>query len=70
MGDRYGPRLVAREPLALADVRDRRIAVPGLLTSAYLALRLCEPVFEAVTTPFDEIDKAWLERILQDTFAH
>ncbi|HSA57777.1 MAG TPA: MqnA/MqnD/SBP family protein [Gemmatimonadaceae bacterium] len=60
MGDRYGPRLVAREPLTLADVRDRRIAVPGLLTSAYLALRLCEPAFEAVPTPFDEIESAVL----------
>src|SRR6266480_2306041 len=39
MGDGYGPRLVAREPMARADVRGRRIAVPGLLTSAYLALR-------------------------------
>lgn len=60
MGDRYGPRLVAREPLALADIRGRRVAVPGLLTSAYLALRLCEPVFEAIPTPFDEIESAVL----------
>ena len=58
MGDRYGPRLVAREPLALDDIRGRRVAVPGLLTSAYLALRLCEPAFEAVPTPFDEIESA------------
>src|SRR4029077_15896286 len=44
MGDRYGPRLVARSALSRADVRGKRIAVPGLMTSAYLASRLFEPV--------------------------
>jgi len=58
MGDRYGPRLVAREPLTKSDVRGRRVAVPGLLTSAYLALRLFEPEFTPVVTPFDEIEDA------------
>lgn len=61
MGDRYGPRLVAREPASRADVRGRRIAVPGLLTSAYLALRLYEPEFEAVPTPFDEVEARVLD---------
>jgi len=56
MGDRYGPRLVARAPMARADVRGKRIAVPGPLTTAYLALQLYEPDFEAVMTPFDEIE--------------
>jgi len=58
MGDRYGPRLVARTPMTRADVRGKRIAVPGPLTTAYLALRLYEPDFEAVMTPFDEIEDA------------
>jgi 1,4-dihydroxy-6-naphthoate synthase len=58
MGDRYGPRLVARSPLSRADIRGKRIAVPGLMTSAYLALRLFEPVFEPVATPFDQIEDA------------
>ena len=58
MGDRYGPRLVARSPLSRADIRGRRIAVPGLMTSAYLALRLFEPAFEPVVTPFDQIEDA------------
>jgi 1,4-dihydroxy-6-naphthoate synthase len=58
MGDRYGPRLVAREPLARADIRGKRIAIPGMLTSAYLALRLFEPDFEPVVTPFDQIEDA------------
>jgi 1,4-dihydroxy-6-naphthoate synthase len=58
MGDRYGPRLVARQPLSRADVRGKRIAVPGMLTSAYLAMRLFEPDFEPVVTPFDQIEDA------------
>ncbi len=58
MGDRYGPRLVGREPTSRQDVRGKRVAIPGLLTSAYLALRLFEPDFEAVPTPFDKIEDA------------
>ncbi len=56
MGDRYGPRLVAREPVGRADLAGKRIAIPGPLTSAYLALRLYEPNFQPVPTPFDEIE--------------
>jgi len=56
IGDRYGPRLVARTPLTRADVKGKRIAVPGPLTSAYLALRLYEPDFEPIWTPFDRIE--------------
>ena len=41
-----------------ADVRGKRIAVPGPLTTAYLALQLYEPDFEAVMTPFDQIEDA------------
>jgi 1,4-dihydroxy-6-naphthoate synthase len=58
MGDRYGPRLVARAPMTRADVRGKRIAIPGPLTTAYLALQLYEPHFEAVMTPFDLIEDA------------
>lgn len=56
MGDRYGPRLVARTPMTPADIAGKRIAIPGKLTSAYLALRLFEPNFEPVVTPFDQIE--------------
>ena len=56
MGDQYGPRLVARTPMTKADVKGLRVAVPGPLTSAYLALRLYEPDFEPVWTPFDQIE--------------
>jgi 1,4-dihydroxy-6-naphthoate synthase len=55
MGEGYGPRVVAREPMQPADLRGRRIAIPGEMTSAYLAMRMFMPEFEAVTVPFDEI---------------
>jgi 5,8-dihydroxy-2-naphthoate synthase len=61
MGDGYGPRLVAREPAPTdprSAVRGRRIAVPGKLTTAYLALRLYQPEFEEVVVPFDQIEAA------------
>src|SRR5689334_5766758 len=40
MGDGYGPMVVARKPTNIDDIRKSRVAVPGKLTSAYLALRL------------------------------
>src|SRR5437660_10140936 len=40
MGDRYGPMVVAHDGLTLADLANVRIAVPGTMTTAYLALRL------------------------------
>ncbi len=56
MGDRYGPMVVAPQPLAVSDLQDRTIAVPGTLTTAYLALRMCLGVdFDHVEVPFDEI---------------
>jgi 1,4-dihydroxy-6-naphthoate synthase len=58
MGDRYGPKLVARASASAPSARGKRIGVPGLLTSAYLALRLFEPDFEPVVMPFDRIDAA------------
>jgi 1,4-dihydroxy-6-naphthoate synthase len=62
MGDRYGPRLVSRTAATKADVKGKRIAVPGLKTSAYLAMRLYEPDFEPVVVPFDQIEEAVLEK--------
>lgn len=56
MGDRYGPMVVARGPMSLADLRGRTIAVPGTLTTAYLALRMCLGIdFQHVVVPFDRI---------------
>jgi 1,4-dihydroxy-6-naphthoate synthase len=64
MGDRYGPMIVSRKPLTLADLKNVRIAVPGTLTTAYLALRLLL-ASEGLTTPpehevvpFDQIIQA------------
>jgi 1,4-dihydroxy-6-naphthoate synthase len=61
MGDGYGPRLVSTRPRPSdprAALRGLRIAVPGLLTTAYLALRLFQPDFVEVVMPFDRIEEA------------
>jgi 1,4-dihydroxy-6-naphthoate synthase len=56
MGDGYGPMVVAREAATLDEIKSKTIAVPGTLTSAYLALRLClGQDFQYVVVPFDEI---------------
>ena len=56
MGDRYGPMLVARPKQPLEAYRRAAIAVPGTLTTAYLALRLClGKEFRQVVVPFDRI---------------
>ncbi len=56
MGDRYGPMVVAREAMTLDELRGKTIAVPGTLTTAYLALRLCLGIdFKFVVVPFDQI---------------
>ena len=62
MGDRYGPRLVARSAMRKDELRGKRIAVPGMLTSAYLALRLFLEDFEPVVTPFDAIEDAVVDK--------
>jgi 1,4-dihydroxy-6-naphthoate synthase len=56
MGDRYGPLVVARRPLTPDDLRTARIAVPGTLTTAFLALRLLLPEgFAHEVVPFDQV---------------
>jgi 1,4-dihydroxy-6-naphthoate synthase len=55
VGDGYGPLLAATRPMAPEEIKGKRIAIPGKLTSAYLTLRLIEPDFEAVVIPFDKI---------------
>jgi 1,4-dihydroxy-6-naphthoate synthase len=55
IGDGYGPLLVAREPIAPRAVASKTVAVPGTLTSAYLALRLFAPGVETRVVPFDRI---------------
>src|SRR5574339_184474 len=60
MGDRYGPIVVARAD-GPQKVKGSRIAIPGTLTTAYLALRIYEPEFEYTVVPFDEIQQTVLE---------
>ncbi len=56
MGDKYGPMVVAKSGRSLDELKKQSIAVPGTLTSAYLALRLCLGTdFKHVVVPFDEI---------------
>ena len=54
-GEGYGPIVVALHPLQRDDLAGHRVAVPGLLTTAYLALKLFEPRVEAVPMAFDKI---------------
>ncbi len=55
IGDKYGPIVVSKEPRNVKDIGSMKIAVPGELTSAYLALRIFNNEFEHVVYPFDEI---------------
>ena len=55
IGDGYGPIIVAREPYSDSELRDKRIAIPGTMTTAYLALRLYLGESRTVVIPFDQI---------------
>ena len=55
MGAGYGPIVVAREPLALEDLADLEIAVPGRMTTAFLVLRMAIGDFRYREVPFDRI---------------
>ncbi len=55
IGDKYGPIVVTKEPREVSELPSMKIAVPGEMTSAYLALRLYNRDFEHVVVPFDEI---------------
>jgi 1,4-dihydroxy-6-naphthoate synthase len=56
MGDNYGPIVVARDA-GVTEVKGRTIAIPGTLTTAYLALQLYEKDFTHVVVPFDQIEQ-------------
>jgi len=55
IGDKYGPVLVSKEPRSADEVGNMKIAIPGELTSAFLALRLYNANFDYVVRPFDQI---------------
>src|SRR6266850_4122622 len=60
IGDNYGPIVVSRQPATPEDIAKLKIAVPGKLTSAFLALRIFNPDFAFEVVPFDQIIDALL----------
>ncbi len=61
VGEGYGPMIVSAKPLRQSDVKKKKIAVPGTLTTAYLALKLYAPAVETDVVPFDQIIPQILE---------
>jgi 1,4-dihydroxy-6-naphthoate synthase len=64
IGDGYGPMLVANAPMSVDELKGKRIAIPGKMTTAYLTLKIMEPDFEAVVVPFDRVLDALKERVV------
>ena len=60
MGEGYGPMVVSSKPLTPEELGRIKIAVPGTLTTAYLALKIFNPEIQTVTVPFDKIIPAIL----------
>lgn len=58
IGDGYGPMIISTKPLESHDLKGKRVAIPGTLTTAYLACKLFQPDFEPVVTRFDQITTA------------
>ena len=63
IGDNYGPIVVSREPAVPEDIPNLKIAIPGKLTSAFLALRLFNADFKYEVVPFDKIIDAVLDGV-------
>ena len=63
IGDNYGPIVVSREPAVPEDIPNLKIAIPGKLTSAFLALRLFNADFKYEVVPFDKIIDAVLDSV-------
>jgi 1,4-dihydroxy-6-naphthoate synthase len=55
VGEQYGPMVVASRAIGLDELKRTRIAVPGTMTTAYLALKLFAPEIETAVVPFDQI---------------
>jgi 1,4-dihydroxy-6-naphthoate synthase len=62
VGDGYGPMVVSSSPMQIEQLKGKRIAIPGKLTTAYLTLRIIEPDFEAIVVPFDKVLDALREK--------
>jgi 1,4-dihydroxy-6-naphthoate synthase len=61
VGDGYGPMIVSPRPFTQTEIKKIKIAVPGKLTTAYLALMLFAPGIEVEVVPFDQIIPQVLE---------
>src|ERR1041385_4488079 len=64
MGDRYGPILVARHPVPGGSLKGVKVGVPGRLTSAFLTLQLYDPAFDFEVIPFDRIQQAVMDGVV------
>jgi len=71
VGRGFGPVVVSKRPLTLAELAGRRVAIPGLSTTAYLVLRLMQPAVVPVVVPiapfaavFDALDRGEVEAAL------
>ena len=64
VGESYGPMIVAPRKISLEEITQHKIAVPGTMTTAYLALKLFAPDIETEVVPFDEI----IPRVLEGKF--
>lgn len=58
VGDGYGPMVIGSRPMTPEELKGKRIAIPGLMTTAFLTLKLYQPDFEPVVIPFDKITDA------------
>ncbi len=64
VGEGYGPMVVSSRKLSTTDLNDLKIAVPGTMTTAYLALKVFNPGLKTETVPFDQI----IPEILNGTY--
>src|SRR5579863_224524 len=55
VGDGYGPMVVSTRPMEPEEIKGKKIAIPGTMTTAYLTLKIFEPDFIPVIVPFDKI---------------
>lgn len=61
IGEKYGPIIVSRQPMSYRELKGKKIAIPGMMTTAVLALKLFEPEFSYTLVPFDKIFDSVIE---------
>jgi 1,4-dihydroxy-6-naphthoate synthase len=64
IGDGYGPMLIANAPLAPEEIKGKRIAIPGTLTTSWLAMQIFERDVVPVITPFDKVLDVLKEKLV------